>query len=139
MSRLSTNKPITAQTDVELFLARLEAAHVQAGDSREGLSAEAIASLLQFGIAQSCHKCIPCCIGLVRMLEIVEAVSDGRAYPEDLDILEDCACTLFDACECEIGFEPARAIVESVPAWREAVASGANAQDAHASEEGGLQ
>jgi NADH-quinone oxidoreductase subunit F len=47
---------------------------------------------LQFTQDQSCGKCSFCRIGTRRMLEILDALCEGRARAEDIGTLEDLAC-----------------------------------------------
>jgi len=43
---------------------------------------------LEFTQDESCGKCVPCREGTLRMLEILERITDGRGTMEDLDKLE---------------------------------------------------
>lgn len=56
--------------------------------------AEGTACAAEFGVAimrffrhESCGKCVPCRIGSLRALEILEGIVAGRGRPEDLDLL----------------------------------------------------
>ena len=42
---------------------------------------------LDFTVEESCGKCTPCRIGNLRMLEILEKITDGRGTPDDLHTL----------------------------------------------------
>jgi len=44
---------------------------------------------LQFLQDESCGKCMPCRIGIDRMLEIVTDITEGRGRQEQIDLLED--------------------------------------------------
>ena len=44
---------------------------------------------LDFLQDESCGKCVPCRVGVDRMLEIVTDISEGRGRPEQLDLLEE--------------------------------------------------
>ena len=46
---------------------------------------------LEFTVDESCGKCAPCRIGTVRMLEILNKITDGNGELEDLDKLEELA------------------------------------------------
>lgn len=52
---------------------------------------------------ESCGKCVPCRIGIDRMLEIVTDITEGRGKPEQLDILEDLADTISQTALCGLG------------------------------------
>ncbi|MBQ7312055.1 MAG: NADH-quinone oxidoreductase subunit NuoF [Clostridia bacterium] len=46
---------------------------------------------LEFTVDESCGKCAPCRIGTVRLLEILNKITDGNGEMEDLDKLEELA------------------------------------------------
>ncbi|MGQ9686902.1 MAG: NADH-ubiquinone oxidoreductase-F iron-sulfur binding region domain-containing protein, partial [Thiobacillaceae bacterium] len=43
--------------------------------------------IMRFFRHESCGKCVPCRIGSLRALEILEGITAGRGRPEDLDLL----------------------------------------------------
>ena len=58
---------------------------------------------LSFLQDESCGKCVPCRLGVDRMLEIVTDISEGRGRPEQLDILEELAETVAETSLCALG------------------------------------
>ncbi len=52
---------------------------------------------------ESCGKCLPCRVGIDRMLEIITAVTDGRGTPEQLDLLEELGDTISQTALCGLG------------------------------------
>ncbi|MGN1083230.1 MAG: NADH-ubiquinone oxidoreductase-F iron-sulfur binding region domain-containing protein, partial [Candidatus Avispirillum sp.] len=46
---------------------------------------------LEFTVDESCGKCAPCRIGTVRMLELLNKITEGKGEMEDLDKLEELA------------------------------------------------
>ena len=52
---------------------------------------------------ESCGKCVPCRVGIDRMLEIVTDITDGRGRPEQLDLLEELADTVAQTALCGLG------------------------------------
>ncbi len=52
---------------------------------------------------ESCGKCVPCRLGLERMLEILTDITEGRGRPEQLDVLEDLGDTMAQTCLCALG------------------------------------
>jgi len=52
---------------------------------------------------ESCGKCVPCRLGIDRMLEIVTGIAEGRGRPEHLDLLEDLGDTVAEASLCALG------------------------------------
>ena len=52
---------------------------------------------------ESCGKCLPCRIGVDRMLEIITEITEGRGKPEQLDLLEELADTVAQTALCGLG------------------------------------
>lgn len=58
---------------------------------------------LKFLQDESCGKCVPCRVGVDRMLEIVTDITEGRGSREQIDLLEDLAETVAQASLCALG------------------------------------
>ena len=58
---------------------------------------------LEFTVEESCGKCTPCRVGNMRMLEILNKITDGEATLEDLEVLETLALTIQDSSLCALG------------------------------------
>lgn len=58
---------------------------------------------LNFLLDESCGKCVPCRIGVGRMLEIIEDITKGRGTLEQLELLEETAETVRYASLCALG------------------------------------
>ncbi len=52
---------------------------------------------------ESCGKCVPCRIGVDRMLEIVTDIASGRGRPEQIPLLEELAETIGETALCGLG------------------------------------
>jgi len=52
---------------------------------------------------ESCGKCVPCRLGIDRMLELVTGITDGHGRPEQLDLLEELAYTVSQTALCGLG------------------------------------
>ena len=52
---------------------------------------------------ESCGKCLPCRLGIDRMLEIITDITEGRGRPEQLDLLEELADTVSHTALCGLG------------------------------------
>jgi len=52
---------------------------------------------------ESCGKCVPCRLGIDRMLEILTDITEGRGRPEQIDLLKDLADTVAQASLCGLG------------------------------------
>jgi len=58
---------------------------------------------LNFLQDESCGKCVPCRIGVDRMLEIVTDITEGRGRPEQLPLLRELAETIGETALCGLG------------------------------------
>jgi len=58
---------------------------------------------LKFLMEESCGKCVPCRIGLSRMLEIIDDITKGSGTMEQLQLLEETAETISIASLCALG------------------------------------
>jgi len=52
---------------------------------------------------ESCGKCVPCRLGIDRMLEIITDITEGRGKPEQLALLEELADTVSQTALCGLG------------------------------------
>jgi len=58
---------------------------------------------LKFLQDESCGKCVPCRIGVDRMLEIVTDITEGRGTREQISLLEELADTVRETSLCGLG------------------------------------
>ncbi|MBR5253325.1 MAG: 4Fe-4S binding protein, partial [Clostridia bacterium] len=58
---------------------------------------------LAFTVDESCGKCTPCRVGTMRLLEILNKITDGRGEMEDLDRLEELCNYIKSASLCGLG------------------------------------
>ncbi len=58
---------------------------------------------LSFTVAESCGKCVPCRIGLKRMLEVLELVTDGKGTLEHFQFLKEMSQIILDTALCGLG------------------------------------
>lgn len=58
---------------------------------------------LEFLQDESCGKCLPCRVGIDRMLEIITDITEGRGTMKQLDLLEDLADTISQTALCGLG------------------------------------
>lgn len=58
---------------------------------------------LEFTVEESCGKCAPCRVGNMRLYEILEHISRGRANMEDLESLKNMALVIKDTALCGLG------------------------------------
>ena len=58
---------------------------------------------LGFTVAESCGKCVPCRIGLKRMHEVLEKITDGHGTMEHLAFLKEMSQTILDTALCGLG------------------------------------
>jgi NADH-quinone oxidoreductase subunit F len=58
---------------------------------------------LNFTVAESCGKCVPCRIGLKRMLEILELITEGKGHYEHLEFLKEMGEIINETALCGLG------------------------------------
>ncbi len=58
---------------------------------------------LNFTVAESCGKCVPCRVGLKRMLEVLEAITDGKGTQEHIEFLKEMSPTIKETSLCGLG------------------------------------
>jgi len=68
---------------------------------------------------ESCGKCVPCRLGIDRMLEIVTAISEGRGRLEHLELMEDLAETMRETSLCGLGKTAANPVLSTLRYFRD--------------------
>ncbi len=68
---------------------------------------------------ESCGKCVPCRLGIDRMLEIITDISEGRGRPEQIELLEDLAYTVSETSLCALGKTAANPVISTLRYFRE--------------------
>jgi NADH-quinone oxidoreductase subunit F len=68
---------------------------------------------------ESCGKCVPCRIGIDRMLEIVTDITEGRGRPEQLDLLEELGETVRETALCALGKTAPNPVLSTLQYFRE--------------------
>ncbi|MFA4016496.1 MAG: hypothetical protein RUDDFDWM_001606 [Candidatus Fervidibacterota bacterium] len=58
---------------------------------------------LSFTVAESCGKCIPCRVGLVRLYEVLDRITKGEGKESDIDFLERMGNTIKETALCGLG------------------------------------
>ncbi|BAK43759.1 NAD(P)-binding protein [Eggerthella sp. YY7918] len=71
-------------------------------------------TLLQTSAAQTCGKCVPCRDGLPQLVALLERVVACEADADVLDSMRALAQMVCDTSDCAIGYEAARALLESM-------------------------
>lgn len=56
-----------------------------------------------FTVEESCGKCIPCRVGLKRMLEVLEEITEGRGKDEHIGFLQEISSAIKDTALCGLG------------------------------------
>jgi NADH-quinone oxidoreductase subunit F len=67
---------------------------------------------------ESCGKCVPCRLGIDRMLEIVTDITEGRGKPEQLDLLEELGETMTETSLCGLGKTAANPVLTTLRYFR---------------------
>jgi NADH:ubiquinone oxidoreductase subunit F (NADH-binding)/(2Fe-2S) ferredoxin/NAD-dependent dihydropyrimidine dehydrogenase PreA subunit len=74
---------------------------------------------LEFTVDESCGKCAPCRIGTVRMLEILNKITDGNGEMEDLDRLEELANYIKAGSLCALGQTSPNPVLSTIRFFRD--------------------
>ena len=68
---------------------------------------------------ESCGKCVPCRIGVGRMLEIITDIAEGRGRPEQLGLLEELGETIRETSLCALGKTAPNPVLSTLQYFRE--------------------
>ena len=74
---------------------------------------------LSFLQDESCGKCVPCRLGIDRMLEIVTDITEGRGSIEQLDLLEELGETVTETALCGLGKTAANPVLSTLRFFRD--------------------
>ena len=83
---------------------------------------------LKFLRDESCGKCVPCRIGIDRMLEIVTDITEGRGTKEQLPLLKELAETVNETSLCGLGKTAANPVLSTLRYFPEEYAAHVNHQ-----------
>jgi NADH-quinone oxidoreductase subunit F len=73
----------------------------------------------QFYMHESCGKCTPCREGTRWMVQILHKIEDGRAEPNELDLLLDVCDRILGKCLCPLGDAAAMPVASYVDKFRD--------------------
>jgi len=68
---------------------------------------------------ESCGKCVPCRLGIDRMLEIITDITEGRGVAKQIDLLEELADTVTQTSLCGLGKTAANPVLSTLRYFRE--------------------
>jgi NAD-dependent dihydropyrimidine dehydrogenase PreA subunit len=74
---------------------------------------------LNFLQDESCGKCVPCRVGVDRLLEIVTDITEGRGRPEQLDLLAELSETIAETSLCGLGKTAPNPVLSTLRYFRE--------------------
>ncbi|MDY7035568.1 MAG: NADH-ubiquinone oxidoreductase-F iron-sulfur binding region domain-containing protein [Thermodesulfobacteriota bacterium] len=74
---------------------------------------------LTFLLDESCGKCVPCRMGIDRMLEIITDITEGRGTPEQIRLMEDLADTVSETSLCALGKTAVNPVLSTLRYFRE--------------------
>ncbi|WP_130863235.1 NADH-quinone oxidoreductase subunit NuoF [Bacilliculturomica massiliensis] len=74
---------------------------------------------MSFTQRESCGKCVPCREGTLRMLKILEKITQGKGTLEDLDMLQELAETITDTALCGLGKTASLPVVSTLKYFRD--------------------
>jgi len=68
---------------------------------------------------ESCGKCVPCRLGIDRMLEIISDITEGHGRPEQITLLEDLAETVGETSLCALGKSARNPVLSTLRYFRD--------------------
>jgi len=74
---------------------------------------------LAFLKEESCGKCVPCRVGVARMLELLTGITEGRGTLEQLQLLEELAWTVSVSSLCGLGKTAPNPVLSTLRYFRE--------------------
>ena len=74
---------------------------------------------LQFTVDESCGKCTPCRVGIRRMLEILDKITEGKGTLEDIDRLEKLATNIKGTALCGLGQTAPNPVLSTIRNFRD--------------------
>ena len=78
---------------------------------------------LKFLQDESCGKCVPCRLGIDRMLEIITGISQGKGDHEQIELLMELGSTVSETALCGLGKTAANPVLSTLRYFREEYAS----------------
>ena len=74
---------------------------------------------LKLSQSQSCGKCVPCRIGISKILALLENLRQGAGSEKDIALIKDTATVIADSADCAIGYNAAEVILSAVDTYLE--------------------
>ena len=74
---------------------------------------------MTFTQSESCGKCVPCRMGIRRMLEMLTKFTEGKGKVEDLELLEELAVTVKDSSLCGLGQTAPNPVITTLKYFRD--------------------
>jgi NADH-quinone oxidoreductase subunit F len=68
---------------------------------------------------ESCGKCVPCRLGIDRMLEIITDITEGRGHAGQISLLEELGHTVGETALCGLGKTAANPVLSTLRYFRE--------------------
>lgn len=110
MERLRITEKDKAQKMIDDLYYRL---NHRIGAAPEGnCPIELAGTFLRLCLAQSCGKCVPCRIGIERLVALVDELLNGEGSEETLETMEQTAQAITESADCAIGFEAGNWLLE---------------------------
>lgn len=81
---------------------------------------------LSFTESESCGKCVPCRIGIKRMLEILSRIKEGKGKEEDIDRLVELGEMIKDSSLCGLGQTAPNPVLTTIKYFRDEYATHIN-------------
>ena len=73
---------------------------------------------VEFSVDESCGKCVPCRVGNIKMLNILEKITKGHGEIKDLDELERLGKSIMDTSLCGLGQSSPKPVLSTLKHFR---------------------
>jgi len=83
--------------------------------SSDGCSVLIVLEFLKgFAKDKMCGKCLPCMFGTVRMIDVLERITNGKGEEEDIVLLDEISSYIVDTARCKLGKDAATFVKDSL-------------------------
>jgi len=119
MSRFLANKPDTVHARMLSMRTQLDMLAKAQGSETGAYTPQTASVLIKYCMSQSCSKCVPCRVGLERMLGYVDSYAAGPLPPARYQELKALAEAVYNTTECEVGSDPAKVVLNNIDLWQQ--------------------
>ena len=72
---------------------------------------------LKLAQSQSCGKCVPCRIGISKIILLLEKLRKGQGTAADIELIEKTAAVIADSADCAVGYNAAEVVLGAIDTY----------------------